>query len=234
MRSTAAAEVSPVDKPAKTVPSAPRKRTRTSATAATTAKRAPRSRAAVVRSAPAEVIRPAPALRSWRASAAFGLVLATAVATWLIFEQRDDAPPADASAAVAVSAGELASLVASEPGPVYWAGPRSERTLELTRATAGTFVRYLPAGVAVGGSQRALTIATYPLRDAYGTVVGRAKSAGMTSSATADGGLAVWSKAQPTSVYVAFRGVPSLIEVYAPEAAEARTLALSGKLRPVR
>jgi hypothetical protein len=117
---------------------------------------------------------------------------------------------------------------------VYWAGALPARTLELTRTDAGTFVRYLPAGVAVGGSTRALTIATYPLRDAHETVVSRAKGDGMASSRTEGGGLAVWSTSQPTSVYVAFPGVPSLVEVYAPQAKEARALALSGRLRPVR
>lgn len=39
---------------------------------------------------------------------------------------------------------------------------------------------------------------------------------------------------QPTSVYLAWRGVPSLVEVYAPTAAEARTVALLGRVRPVR
>ena len=56
----------------------------------------------------------------------------------------------------------------------------------------------------------------------------------MTSQPTRNDGLAVWSKARPTSVYVAFRGVPSLVEVYAPDAKEARTLALSGRIRTVR
>ena len=38
----------------------------------------------------------------------------------------------------------------------------------------------------------------------------------MTSQPTRNDGLAVWSRARPTSVYVAFRGVPSLVEVYSP------------------
>jgi hypothetical protein len=44
----------------------------------------------------------------------------------------------------------------------------------------------------------------------------------------------VWSQKLPTSVYVAFPGVPHLVEVYAPNADDARTLALSGRIRPVR
>ena len=44
----------------------------------------------------------------------------------------------------------------------------------------------------------------------------------------------MWNLARPTSVYLAFPGVPHLVEVYAPDADEARTLALSGRIRPVR
>ena len=36
----------------------------------------------------------------------------------------------------------------------------------------------------------------------------------------------------PTSVYLAFPGVAQLVEVYAPDADEARTLALSGSHPP--
>jgi hypothetical protein len=228
-----AAEASAVDKPAKP---AARKRT---AAARTTS---PRTRK--TEPTPVEIVEPIPTplpavaakppQRSLRAIAGFGLVLAAVAAAALLVVGRDDETPAqDSGSAVAVSAKQLASFAGSLGAPVYWAGPLRSRTLELTRTDAGTFVRYLPAGIAVGGSSRALTVATYPMRAAYTTATRRAKGAGMTSSPTRNGGLAVWSKAQPTSVYVAFRGLPSLIEVYAPQAKEARTLALSGKLRPV-
>lgn len=167
--------------------------------------------------------------------AGFGFVVAAAVgAALLLAGRQEDVSPENSAAPSAVSAGELVSFASSHDAPVFWGGERPSRTIELRTTAAGTFVRYLPAGTAVGGSSRALTVATYPLRDAYGTAIRRAKGAGMTSSSTPNGGLAVWNKARPTSVYVAFRGVPSLIEVYAPQATEARTLALSGRLRPVR
>jgi hypothetical protein len=110
----------------------------------------------------------------------------------------------------------------------------TSRTLELTTANAGTFVRYLPLGAPVGDSRRAITVATYPLRNAYATATGRAKGTQMTSRETPGGGLAVWSRTLPTSVYLAFPGVPHLVEVYAPAADDARSLALSGRIRPVR
>ena len=108
------------------------------------------------------------------------------------------------------------------------------RKLELTSTSAGTFVRYLPLSASIGDSSRAITVGTYPMRNAYATAAGRAKSTQMTSRETTGGGLAVWSKTRPTSVYLAFPGVPHLIEVYAPDADTARTLALSGRIHPVR
>jgi hypothetical protein len=222
-----------MDKPAKATPAA-RKRV-TAAKPAAPRKRTPKP-------PPVEAVEPPPAAagttkeprRRFLPIAGFSIVAAAAVGAALLLAGQEDVPPADFAAPATVSARELASFASSQGAPVYWGGERPARTIELRTTATGTFVRYLPAGAPVGGSSRALTIATYPMRDAYGTAVRRAKGAGMASSRSAGGGLAVWSTAQPTSVYVAFPGVPSLIEVYAPQAKEARTLALSGRLRPVR
>jgi hypothetical protein len=127
-----------------------------------------------------------------------------------------------------------AAFASSHEGPVYWAGPMTARKLELSTTSAGTFVRYLPLSGAAGDSVRATTVATYPLRDAYATAVARATNPQMTSRETAGGGVVVWNLKRPTSVYVAFPGVPQLVEVYAPDADEARSLALSGRIRTVR
>jgi hypothetical protein len=55
----------------------------------------------------------------------------------------------------------------------------------------------------------------------------------MVSEKTERGGLAVWSRERPTSVYVAFPDVRQLIEIYSPDADEARRLARSGRIAPV-
>jgi hypothetical protein len=159
------------------------------------------------------------------ASAGLTLVVAASFAVGFLFLRGDDR--GDQSRAAA-------SFASSHDGPVYWAGPMTARTLELTATGAGTFVRYLPPGATVGDSARAITVATYPLRNAYATAAARAKNAQMTSRETAGGGVVVWNLTRPTSVYLAFPGVPHLVEVYAPDADEARTLALSGRIRPVR
>ena len=158
-----------------------------------------------------------------------GLGAAAAVAVSVL--RADENEPARAEA---VSANDLEAFAGASATPVYWAGSIEGRELELTRTADGTFVRYLPPSVAPGDERRVLTVATYPVANAYATAKTRAKGDGMTSRGTRNGGLAVWSRTQPTSVYVAFDGAPQLVEVYAPDAAEARRLALSGRIRPVR
>jgi hypothetical protein len=193
----------------------------------------PARRAAPKRAA-APKVAPAPAVakrRPWVAIvlvALLGVAAAGAVAV-SVLRAHDESEPA-----AAVSQDELVTLVGARETPVYWAGRIPGRELELTTTTDGTFVRYLPAGVSAGDDRRTLTVATYAVHNAYATARARAKSAGMASRETRNGGLAVWSRAQATSVYVAYAGVPQLIEVYAPDAAEARRLALSGRIRPVR
>ena len=145
---------------------------------------------------------------------------------------RDEEASPGLQSAAGVSPGELAARADELGLPIYWAGTFPGRTLELTSSSTGAFVRYLPAGAPVGGEDRTLTIATYPMPDAYATATRRARGAGMASAPASNGGLAVWSESQPTSVYVAWRGVPSLVEVYAPRAADARATALSPRLRP--
>lgn len=208
-RSLSGAEAGAVEKPAK----APaRKR-------ATAPKRAPVAPPRPARSRPAMV------LVALLALAAAGAV---AVSVFRGDEEIASDPPA------AVSQDELVVLAGARDTPVYWAGRIAGRKLELTTTADGTFVRYLPTGVRAGADRRALTVATYPVRDAYATANTRAKAESMVSRRSRNGGVAVWSRAQPTSVYVAFPGVGQLIEIYSPDAAEARRLALSGLIRPVR
>lgn len=162
------------------------------------------------------------------------VLVAASAAGFLLLRGDDRSPQSLAGAPAGVSAQRLASLASSHEGPVYWGGSIPGRKLELTTTDSGTFVRYLPLSTSVGASDRAITVATYPLRNAFATAVSRSKSPQMTSSETAGGGLVVWSRTRPTSVYLAFPGVPHLVEVYAPDATQARTLALSGRIRPVR
>jgi hypothetical protein len=202
---------------------------------------APRKRAPVKPAVPAEPVAPPEA--STHPHVAAGrrrlallwsvliILAAGSTAAGFLFLRSGDQTGVGAPAAV--SAAALTSFAGSHDGPVYWVGPMTARKLELTSNSDGTFVRYLPLSASIGDSARAITVGTYPMRNAYATAVGRAKTTQMTSRDAAGGGLAVWSKTRPTSVYLAFPGVPHLVEVYAPDADQARTLALSGRIRPV-
>ena len=160
------------------------------------------------------------------------VLVVASVAAGFLFMRGDG--QSRSAAPTGVSAGMLASFASSHDGPVYWAGSMSGRTLELTTTGSGTFVRYLPQSASVGDSERAITVATYPLQNAFATAVTRSKSPQMTSRETAGGGVVVWNVTRPTSVYLAYPGVPQLVEVYAPDPDQARTLAFSGRIRPVR
>jgi hypothetical protein len=167
--------------------------------------------------------------------AALVLVAAVVGAMAMLGDGRTEAAPAVGSETpAAVTPKMLKEFAASHATPVYWAGGLRSRRLELTATRSGTFVRYLPVGVPAGdGRSNFTTIATYPLTGAYATALARRDEPGMASRATPGGGLAVWSREKPTSVYVAFRGVPQLVEVYAESGREARRLVLSGRIRPV-
>lgn len=217
----AAAEIRNVTQPTRPKP-APRKRAP-----------AKQARPTAARPAPTPPREPTKERRHLPALGAFAVVLAAAVAVSLLLLRDEPTAPAPSGPSV-VSGAELAARADELGLPIYWAGPFPGRTVELTSSKTGAFVRYLPAGEPVGGEDQTLTIATYPMADAYATAVRRAKAAGMTSRPAANGGLAVWSTTQPTSVYVTWRGVESLVEVYAPRAADARSTAVGDRLRPAR
>lgn len=237
MRSNVAAEAVSVE-----VPSKPAKVARAKKAAAPT--KPPATKAATTRKRPAPTPPPepppappppAPARADRRRlvlpiARVFAVLAVSGAAIFVLVAGDGRSSEADAGAPVLVSAEELALLDRT----VYWAGSIGSRKLELATTSEGTFVRYLPPGASPGDARSALTVATYPLASAYATATRRAKAAGMRSSRAEDGAIAVWSRRQPTSVYVATRGVPYLVEVYAPTPTEARSLALSGRVQPAR
>jgi hypothetical protein len=134
----------------------------------------------------------------------------------------------------AASARDLRAF-ASPGRPVYWVGPPNSGTLEVTRTSGGAiYVRYLPAGVAVGDSAPSYTtVGTYSKPDAYKAMQTSARAPGYKKLQGANGGLVVWRAAQATSVYLAFPETDYLIEVFDPSPRRARTLALN-RVRLVR
>ncbi len=181
--------------------------------------------------------RPPQGVRRMRVGATIAVALVVAFAAWLIFRDGDDnnsgpQRPASSSATVA----QLRTLPDETGHPVYWVGPRQGYTYELTRTTDGNvYIRYLPPGVPVGdGQPDYLTIGTYPRSKALNGLRRLARGRDNVSFPVESGGLGVYSRGRPNSVYVAYPGEPVQVEVYDPSAQRARGLAGEGRLRPVR
>jgi hypothetical protein len=136
-----------------------------------------------------------------------------------------------ASGARAVSAAGLASVAAARPDPVYWVGPEPGVTYELTETSSGRlYLRYLPAGVAVGSADQYLAIGTYPVAHAFAVTRARSKAAGAVPVRIGRGAVAFYERSRPTNVYVAYPGENVQIEVFDPSPARARDIVTSGRL----
>jgi hypothetical protein len=179
----------------------------------------------------------------WRLSplALLGIACAAvaAVVLVLLVTERGDkqiAVPAPDSGPALVSQAQLERLAASSGHPVYWAGPKSGFSYELTRLADGRiYVRYLPHGVSAGDPRPDfLVVGTYPRAGSYATLKRAGHSPGSLALPVGDRGIAVFSTKQPTSVYLGYRNAPYQVEVYSPLADTARRLALSGSVTPIR
>jgi hypothetical protein len=146
--------------------------------------------------------------------------------------------PGNASAAgpVSTTPQKLKALSTSLGQPIYWVGAQSGVTYELTRSADGrVYVRYLPAGVKVG--ERAtpyLTVATYPLADAFAATERASQASGAVTIPAKGGAIAFYDRSSPTSVHLAYPGAKFQVELLDPSAARAHQLAASGSVRPVR
>ena len=134
----------------------------------------------------------------------------------------------------ALSPAQLESLSASA-GPIYWAGPRSGKVYEVTRTGQGrVYVRYLQRAADVGTPRPdSLTVATYPEKDAFADIQAASRRAGAVTIQLAGGGLAVYDRARPTSVYLAYPDAKEQIEVFDPTPNRARLLVQAGQIQPV-
>ena len=170
-----------------------------------------------------------------RLGALIAVGLAAFLVGWMAMNRGDDAPPAPGSGASAASESELKAFAGSVSHPVYWAGPQEGFTYELTRTSNGlVYVRYLPEGTEVGDTRsRFLTVGTYPRAGAYAELQRAANAKGAVSLKVGGDGLAVFSQARPTSVYLGYPDAKYQVEVFHPSPDEARRLALSGQVVPV-
>jgi hypothetical protein len=142
-----------------------------------------------------------------------------------------------ATSTTTVQAASLATLRAL-PGslghPVYWNGPRTGATYELTRTPDGrVYIRYLTGGSKVGSPlPDFLTVGTYVVPNAEAAVAAAAAQPGAVRLPL-KGGVAFYNTARPTSVYFAYAGSDVQVETYDPSASVARQLVESGAIKPV-
>ena len=141
-----------------------------------------------------------------------------------------------AISARAATRAELRALAVQVGHPIYWVGPESGRSYELTRtASDRIFIRYLPHGVKPGTKSAAYTfVGTYPFNGAYKALQGLAKKKDDASLSVPGGGLAVYARSSPTNIYVAFPGSDVGDRGLRPCAKRARSLVASGQVQPVR
>ena len=132
---------------------------------------------------------------------------------------------------VLLSPAQLRAQAALLGQPFYWAGPRKGYEYEFHRTPNGyVYVRYLRPGLLAGDAGSYLTISTYPFVGAFKAV----KTEGKGNATAGPGGSIVYVRAgDPTSVLIAFRGVPYEIEVYDPRPPVSVTVARSGRVQPV-
>jgi hypothetical protein len=128
----------------------------------------------------------------------------------------------------------LTKLSATLARPVFWLGPVSGSTLELSRSPDGrVYVRYLPSGVRTGSTTPYLTVATYPVANGLALTTAASKKAGAVAVRLGNGAVAFYQRARPTNVYVAFPGVAEQVEVFDPSAGRARAIVAAHRLKPV-
>jgi hypothetical protein len=150
---------------------------------------------------------------------------------------RDEAPVLPAAGAPALLTGEVLAAVAAEVGhDVYGVAAPAGTRPELTRGSNGeVWVRYLGGGAKLG-DERAdfLTVGTYPRSDALAAAKAAADGDQQRSADLPDGGVMLWSVERPESVYAASPGSDLLVEVYSPDAEQARALVSGGAVAPLR
>src|SRR5262245_53418973 len=187
--------------------------------------------------------------RSVRVGAVVAVALAVAFVVWLLVRGNgsNSSSPAVTTAPTptttnsttpilqAASIQTLKTVSALVGHEVYWAGPKSRITYELTRTRDDRiYIRYLPAGVKIG-DRRAnfLIVGTYPVRNAFRAVQTAAKEKGAETFSLPRGGKAVLNKSAPKNVYFAYPRSNYQVEVYAPSPGRARRLVIAGKIRPI-
>jgi hypothetical protein len=174
-----------------------------------------------------------------RLGAVLAVVFAAVFLTWLVLKNGDgdsQAGPSKRATPERATVRDLKALPRAAGHKVYWAGTRRGYSFELTQTGDGSiYIRYLPAGVAIGVERPDYTtVGTYPHPNALSTVRKAARRRGATVRRIDRGGLAVASRDHPKSVYFAYPKTDLLLELYDPSPKRALGLVTSGRARAIR
>jgi hypothetical protein len=148
---------------------------------------------------------------------------------------RDEAPALAPGKPAILAEADVAAVAKAVGHDVYGIPTPPATRLEVTRGSRGeVWIRYL-SGDARPGDERAefLTVGTYRQAGALDAARVAAEGAQSRSAELPGGGLMLWSLDRPTSVYVAHPGSDLLVEVYSPDAEQARSLARGGTVVPL-
>lgn len=171
------------------------------------------------------------------AALAIAVLVMAVLVGWLLLRGGDGgaAAPTPNSGPVLLNEAQLVRFAAQGNEPIYWAGPKSNVSYEVTAASGGrTFVRYLPRGVEAGDPRADfLVVGTYTGQTAFADLKRAAKRDGAISLPIDHHGLVVYSERNAKSVYFGYPERRLQVEVYAPSQLTPRTLVLDGKIVPV-
>ena len=165
--------------------------------------------------------------------AVIALAIGVGLVAWFVLRDNGHSPAATpaASNSFAITPKNLGRLAISIKQPIFWLGRKAGYTYEVTRGRRGKiYVRYLPAGVAVGSGKPYLTVATYPFPGAYAALEKQAAAKGAVTAKLADRGIALLDNSYPESVHVAYPNVPYQVEVYDPTSFRSMQLVSAGKV----
>jgi hypothetical protein len=135
-----------------------------------------------------------------------------------------------------VEASDLSDAADRAGHPVYWAGEREGKKIELAESDDGrVYVRYLDENAEAGvRSTKFMTVATYPTDDAVAALRRGAKRLPNAELARGDDGSVVLiDPSTPGSVRIAHPGSDEQIEFYTPNIRESIRLATDGSIQPV-
>jgi hypothetical protein len=176
----------------------------------------------------------------WIIGAIIACIVLSGVTAWSVVTLTAR-PEATTQQAAVVPVGEPTIITAEQLrelaqlyGPLYWVGERKGTRIEATVADSGSvYLRYLDDGVAPGDKGEYLTVATYPVVEAYSTLLA-AKGKGVDVVQTQQGGVIANFDSSPESTYFAFPGGNFQVEVFSPEKDQANKLVTDGDVTPVR